>query len=222
MARMARVVIPGYPHHVTQRGSRSQPVFFDAADFSGYRVLLGSLRQRAGVSIWAYCLMPNHVHLIAVPEAADSLARFFGSAHLRYTRRINLRENWRGHLWQERFHSFVMDERHLLAAVRYVELNPVRAGLCRRPEDWPWSSANAHLGRGVDPLVDPGPMLERVGNWAEYLGQSPVVTDLESLRRHGRTGRPAGSDAFISALEQVSGRCLRPRKSGPKPRDGIE
>src|SRR5210317_374899 len=130
MARMPRLVIPHYPHHVTQRGVRRQKTFFSDADYKTYLDLLATAKDGVGADIWAYCLMPNHVHHVIVPGKEDSLAALFSDAHRRYTRRINFREGWRGHLWQERFHSFVMDERHLNATVRYVELNPVAAGLC--------------------------------------------------------------------------------------------
>ena len=111
--------------------------FFSSADYRAYLALFSQKKADAGVAVWAYCLMPNHVHLVVVPEREDSLAQLFRFTHLRYTRRINVREEWRGHLWQERFHSCVLDEHHLLATVRYVELNPVRAGLCAAPMDWP-------------------------------------------------------------------------------------
>ncbi len=129
MARLARVVVPGMPHHVTQRGNRRQPTFFRHDDYEAYLELMADRCREEGVAIWAYCLMPNHVHLIAVPETEEALARAVGEAHRRYTRRINFRENWRGYLWQGRFASFVMDEPCLLAAARYVELNPLRASL---------------------------------------------------------------------------------------------
>ena len=113
------------------------------------------------VEIWAWCLMPNHVHLIAVPKNEEGLARAIGEAHRRYTRRINSREGWRGHLWQERFASFPMDENYLLVATRYVEMNPVRAGMVHAPEDYRWSSARAHLEGQDDQLVKVAPLLER-------------------------------------------------------------
>src|SRR3990172_7401077 len=133
MARLARVVVPGYPHHVTQRGNRRQATFFDDDDYQAYRDLMAEWCRRCGVRVWAYCLMPNHVHLIAVPGSPEALRQAVGEAHRRYTRLVNFREGWRGHLWQGRFASFVMDEGHLLAAARYVERSPVRAGLVTEP-----------------------------------------------------------------------------------------
>ncbi len=218
MARIARVVVPFYPHHVTQRGNRQQQTFFSVEDHKVYIELLVNAKEKAGVEVWAYCLMPNHVHLVVVPKRDDSLAAFFSDAHRRYTRRINFREGWRGHLWQERFHSFVMDERHLLAVVRYIELNPVRAKLCNRAEDWPWSSAHAHLTAEDDLLVSVKPMLKRIENWKSYLNANEEGAQLINIRQHTRTGRPAGNDGFLYKLEQLTDRSFRRAKPGPKRR----
>jgi len=212
--RMSRLVVPGYPHHVTQRGSRRQTTFFCTYDYQAYRQLLANARESAGIGVWAYCLMPNHVHLIVVPAHGDSLAAFFGEAHRRYTRRINLREGWRGHLWQERFHSSVMDEAHLLAAVRYTELNPVRAGLCKRPTDWNWSSVHAHQAGSDDMLVSVRPMLDRIQDWQRYLQTDVFPAELEAIRRNAKTGRPLGGDDFVRQLEKLTGRRLRLAKPG--------
>jgi len=143
MARMARVVVPGIPHHVTQRGARRQRVFFRQSDWGAYLDLLVKLSEAANTRILAYCLMPNHVHHALVPHDPGGLRRTLAETHRRYALMINRRNGWQGHLWQERFHSVPMDEAHLIATVRYIEYNPVRAGLCDRPEHWPWSSARA-------------------------------------------------------------------------------
>lgn len=145
MARLARIVIPNVPHHVTQRGNRRERTFFEDADYKRYRTMLGDAARRAGAEVWAYCLMPNHVHLIVVPPDEDGLRRTFADAHRRYTGLINARHQWTGHLWQGRFGAVAMDEAHLMAAARYVALNPVRAGLVKHARDWPWSSVRAHL-----------------------------------------------------------------------------
>ncbi len=219
MARMARIVAPGYPHHVTQRGNRRQLTFFNNGDYQFYFNLLLEARDKSEVDIWAYCFMPNHVHLVVVPEHKDSLHLFFAEAHRRYTRFINRRNQWQGHLWQERFHSFVMDESHLQVAVRYVELNPVRAGLCERAEDWIWSSAQAHLGTSKDELVSIEPMLARFSNWQSYLEENEGEVDniLEELRTHTRTGRPSDNKILIDKLETLTGRSLQKQKPGRKP-----
>jgi putative transposase len=194
--------------------------FFTPDDYRAYLELIIERKAEHGITVWAYCLMPNHVHLVLVPQEKDSLAGLFRSVHRHYTRRINFRENWRGHLWQERFHSFVMDEKHLLSAVRYTELNPVRAGLCPTPEQWPWSSVHAHIGsRRHDPLVDVEPMLTRVENWSQYLAIQDSDIGLQAIRCHSRTGRPLGSDQFIRSLEAMTGKCLEKQKPGPKAGD---
>ncbi len=218
MARLARLVIPGLPHHVTQRGNRRQQTFFNDGDYAAYLELMAEWCREEGVEIWGYCLMPNHVHLIAVPKTADGLRRAIGEAHRRYTRRINFREQWRGYLWQGRFASFIMDEPYLLAAARYVELNPVRAKLVERPRQWPWSSARAHLSGRDDRLVKVAPLLAMVSDWKAFLRSATAAEELRDLRAHGRTGRPLGSSAFLDRLERLVGRVLKPQKPGPKPK----
>ena len=214
MARLARLVVPGLPHHVTQRGNRRQQTFFCDDDYSAYLELMAEWCTERGVAIWAYCLMPNHVHLIAVPGSKDALARAIGEAHRRYTRRINFREKWRGYLWQGRFASFVMDEAYLVAAARYVELNPVRAGLVRDARDWSWSSARAHLSGRDDGLVRVAPLLAMIADWRGLLNSAIPEQELRDLREHGHTGYPLGSTTFVERLERVVGRRLRPGKPG--------
>jgi len=218
MARLARLVVPGLPHHVTQRGNRRQQTFFNDGDYAAYVELMAAWCREEGVAIWSYCLMPNHVHLIAVPETEDALRRAIGEAHRRYTRRINFREQWRGHLWQGRFASFVMDEAYLLAAARCVELNPVRAKLVAHARQWRWSSARAHLSGRDDRLVSVAPLLGMIGDWRAFLRSAIPEEELRDLRQHGRTGRPLGSSAFLDRLERLVGRVLKPRKPGPKPK----
>ena len=153
MARMARVVAPGIPHHITQRGNRRMETFFSDADYREYLYLMAEWCNRCKVEVWAYCLMPNHVHLISVPETEDGLRRAIGEAHRRYTRYINFQKKWKGHLWQGRFASFPMDEHYTLATARNIELNPVKAGMVKRAEEYRWSSAKAHLFKEDDILV---------------------------------------------------------------------
>jgi putative transposase len=217
MARLARVVVAGYPHHVTQRGNRRQRTFFHDDDYRAYKQLVAEWCAREGVEIWAYCLMPNHVHLIAMPQTADALRAALGEAHRRYTRRINFAKGWRGHLWQGRFASVVLDGPHLLAAVRYVERNPVRAGLCRSAWKYPWSSAAAHVAGRDDELVKTAPLQGLAPDWRAYLSEDASAAQIEALRRHARTGRPLGSAGFVRALESLVGRTLAPQKRGPKP-----
>ncbi|MDQ6999968.1 MAG: transposase [Mariprofundus sp.] len=212
---MARVVVPGIPHHVTQRGVRRMETFFDDEDYEVYMSLMRQWCLSAGVEVWGYCLMPNHVHLIAVPESEESLARGIGEAHRRYTRHINFKKGWKGYLWQGRFASFPMDEDYLLAACRYVELNPVRAKLATRPEDYRWSSARAHLNGRDDELVKVQPLLDRVSHWGELLASGDQAL-FDEMRMHERSGRPLGKEGFVEEVSSILGRDLARKKPGPK------
>jgi len=217
MARISRVVVPGLPHHVVQRGVRRMDVFFSDADRWEYLKQLAELGQRCGVSYLAWCLMTNHVHLIAIPAEEDSLARGIGEAHRRYTRYINFREGWRGYLFQGRFHSFPLEDTYLLAAVRYVLTNPVRAGIVDKPWDYPWSSARWFVGQvEYDPLAVQSEMLVDITDRRSFLLREE--DSLSEFRKHASTGRPLGSDSFLEHLEQQTGRVLRRRKPGPKTR----
>jgi len=216
MARIARVIAAGIPHHVTQRGNRRMQTFFDDDDYRSYISLLAEWCRRCQVEIWAYCLMPNHVHLIAVPANEDALRCGIGEAHRRYSRMINFRQNWRGHLWQGRFASFPMDETYLLAAARYVEMNPVTAGIAEDAAAWPWSSARAHLAATDDELVTVAPLLEMAGDWRLFLAGAAEEEQVNDIRKHERTGRPLGSEGFVERLETVLDRPLKRGKPGPK------
>lgn len=216
MARIARVVAPGAPHHVIQRGNRRQTTFFLPEDYAFYISLMSEWTRKHGVEVWAYCLMPNHVHLIAVPQAEDGLRLAIGEAHRRYTRHVNAREGWTGHLWQGRFASFPMDERHLLAAARYVENNPVRAGLAGRASEYPYSSASAHVSGRDDTLVAVAPLLGLVPDWNSYLGGEEDEAFAASMKASERTGRPLGDAHFLQKIESLVGRSLERRKPGPK------
>ena len=219
MARLARLVVPGHPHHVTQRGNRRQEVFFSDDDYRAYLDLMAEGCETAGTEVWAYALMPNHVHLIMVPSHEDGLRAAIGEAHRRYTRQVNLREGWTGHLWQERFHSFAMTPEHCLAAARYVELNPVSAGLVKRPERWKWSSAKAHLKGQDDGLVRVAPLLEQAGDWKAWLADGVEELERKRLEAHLNTGRPLGDARWIAKLEAKTGRQLKPGKRGRPPKD---
>jgi putative transposase len=161
--------------------------------------------------------MPNHVNLVAVPETIESLNLAIGEAHRRYTLRVYFREGWRGHLWQGRFSSFILDQNHLWACTRYVELNPVRAGMVKNPQAWRWSSADAHAQRKDDILVRTKPLLAMIKSpWKKFLSVGIQESEVDLFRKHERTGRPIGDDAFIDRLERLLGRPLKPKKPGPK------
>ena len=218
MARLARVVVEGVAHHVTQRGNRRQTVFFGDDDYAAYLALLAQGCRAAGVEVWGYCLLPDHAHLILTPSTQDGLRMALAEAHRRYSRRVNDRQGWRGYLWQGRFASVPMDGDHLLACARYVELNPVRAGLAARAEDWPWSSARAHLAGKSDGLLRMQPLKNQVGDWAAFLDLGLSEAEHAAIRAGERTGRPLGSDAFVAGLEQHLGRVLARQKPGRKPK----
>ena len=217
MARLPRIVIPGLPHHVTQRGNRRAQTFFEDGDYKLYEALLGEAARKAEAEIWCYCLMPNHVHMIIVPSDEDGLRRTFANAHRRYTGYINARMRVTGHLWQGRFGSVVMDEERLAHAVQYVSMNPVRAGLVERAEEWRWSSVASHLSGQDNELVKVGPVLDRYGDFATFLAQEEVASEVfKRLRQSETTGRPLGSADWIDKLTAMTGRELKAKKRGPK------
>ncbi len=217
MARLARVVIPDIPHHIVQRGNRRQATFFFEEDYSAYLELMREWCLAQGVAVWAYCLMPNHVHLAVVPSNEEGLRRAIGEAHRRYTRRINFRENWRGHLWQGRFSSYPMDEPYMILAARYIELNPVRAGLVSRPEEYPWSSARNHVLDQPDPILQPCSLLgDFVADWGKFLSEGVGETHQKLFQQHEHTGRPLGNQDFLIQLEKRIKRPLQKQRPGPK------
>jgi putative transposase len=218
MPKIPRLVIPDVPHHVTQRGVRRMQVFFLEEDYAWYRRCLRANAERHGVSLWAYCLMPNHVHLVATPSDEHGLARALAETHCAYARRVNELYGWRGHLWQERFWSFPLDEPYLRAVARYVLLNPVRAGLVRTAVAWSPSSARAHLGLAEDELVDCAPLAQRIEDWHSLLEEPLAEALYRKLRLHSSTGRPLGEPVFVAEIERRTGRDLTVRRRGRKPR----
>jgi putative transposase len=220
MPRFARVVVPGCPHHLIQRGNRRQQVFFSDEDKAFYLTLLDREAKKHGIIIWAFCLMKNHVHLIAVPMNKDSFARGFGEAHRRYTLVINIREGWKGFLWQGRYISYPLDDGHLYAAVRYVERNPVRAGIVAAAERYEWSSARAHVRKEAHPLLSPFALEAAIPDWADYLRARDDPKDIKNFLQHEQTGRPLGSEEFVKRLELLTGRVLAPKAKGRKKRNG--
>jgi putative transposase len=219
MARLSRVVIPGIPHHVTQRGNGRGQTFFEDGDYALYLDLLAAAAERARAEVWAYCLMPNHVHIVLTPSDEDGLRRTFGELHRRYTGYVNARRRTTGHLWQGRFGSVAMDEAHFVTALRYVALNPVRARLVRRPEEWRWSSTRALLAGEDDHVVKVAPALKRVGDFAAFLGEAfDEALGYAALRKAASVGRPVGSSEWLAEMEERTGMALRPKRRGPRPR----
>ncbi|MBN1568194.1 MAG: transposase [Acidobacteria bacterium] len=221
MARIARIVLPGCPHHVTQRGNRRQAVFYDDMDRRFYLRLLGRNSNLFAVQTAGYCLMTNHIHDVCVPMRPDSLVKGFGRTHNDYSRWHNLRNDTSGHLWQNRFYSCPLDEDGFWRALRYVELNPVRAGLVENAWDWPWSSALAYVT-----VIDKSGLLKMEKwakrfdgkAWRDFLREGlELHAELEEIRCATRTGRPLGGEEFVIKLEQLTGKVFRGRKPGRKP-----
>ncbi|MFQ5965628.1 MAG: transposase [Candidatus Scalinduaceae bacterium] len=220
MPRLARVVAKGYPHHVTQRGNYRQPVFEKDDDYVQYLEWLKDYGKKYSLNIWAYCLMTNHIHLICVPKKEDSLPRTLNMLHMRYAQYINRRKQAHGHLWQGRFYSCILDERHTYSAIRYVENNPVRAGIVRKPQRYRWSSASSHVDKKIDPVLSQDCYLEKeIEDWLEYLREKEDEQIIMNIRKCSMTGRPCGNDSFMKKFERLFGRRLRalpwgrPRKS---------
>ena len=229
MARLARVVIPHVAHHITQRGNRRLPIFFADDDRAAYLKLLAASFAVTDTRCLAWCLMDNHVHLILVPADPDGLRAALGEAHRRYTRLVNFREGWRGYLFQGRFASYPMDDAHLIAAVRYVENNPVAARMVGHAEDWTWSSARSHIaGRRVagDRLTHVAALKAHVPNWRAMLrygaelGAASAQEEAlaEAIEGRLRTGRPLAAAEWVAAQEAALDRLLAPQRRGPKVR----
>lgn len=226
MPRVARVVFPGVPHHVTQRGNRREEVFFEEQDRKVYLGWLREYTEKHEVQVLAYCLMTNHIHLIMVPNDEDGLHSVLKPLHMRYAQRINRNRGWSGHVWQGRYFSAPLDEAYLWAAIRYIERNPVRTGMVVRAEAYRWSSAAAHCGVREDPILTKGREWTRSiaigGDWKNWLSEPDEPEKLEILRRNVHKGLPCGSEEFIERLSKESGRNLkfvpqgRPRKREEK------
>lgn len=219
MARLARVVVPGLPHHVTQRGNGRAKVFFTDADYRLYRTLLVEHCRAAEVGIWGWCLMPNHVHLILTPADPDGLRRALSKVHRAYAGAIHARQGKTGHFWQGRFGAVAMDEDHLISALRYVGLNPVRARLVKQALDWPWSSARAHLTGEADGVTDLAPIRDRLPSTQGLFDLAEHdLAAFERLRRAESIGRPVGDDRFLDRIGELTARTLKPRRRGPRAR----
>jgi len=219
MPRIARIVSEGLPHHITQRGNNKQDIFFVDDDRKAYLEILKRQSAKYGLVVMGYCLMGNHIHLIAIPQNEDSLAKAVGRTHFVYTQYINRFHNRSGHLWQGRFYSCGLDEQHFLSAMRYIEHNPVRAGICQKPWDYEWSSAASHTNEDAKSghgLLDLRQWFRIIsaGQWKEILAEDVQEKEMRMLRTGTLKGRPLGSDSFISKLESLLGRRLRPLPVG--------
>jgi putative transposase len=221
MPRRPRSVAVDYPHHITQRGNYRQAIFSDAEDYAQYLKWLARYTRQYGLEIWAYCLMPNHVHFVGVPRAGDALARTFNTVHMQYAQYYNQKSETKGHLWQGRFFSCVLDERHTYAAVRYVELNPVRSKMVASPEEYPWSSARSHITRTPDPVLSGCFLTETVTDWRRYLGEENDPEAQKRVIQATQSGHPCGEENFVKKMETTIGRRLAPLPVG-RPRGSIK
>jgi putative transposase len=212
MPRLARVIATDYPHHITQRGNNQQDIFFVGDDRRVYLELFKEQCDKYSLEAVAYCLMTNHIHLIGIPHKEDSLAKAVGGTHFRYTQYINRMHKRTGHLWQSRFYSCALDEKGFWLATKYVELNPVRAKICRLPWQYEWSSAGVH----TDPETE-SPLLN-LSYWRKMISEKEWRAELMSgideaqigrIRLSTHTGRPLGTDGFLSKLEKLLGRRVR-------------
>ena len=224
MPRITRAVIESLPYHITQRGNRREDIFFEDGDRKKYLEWLQEYSNKHGLKIWAYCLMTNHVHLVVVPQYKDSLEKVMRPLNMRYAQYINSSRQWNGHLWQGRFFSSILNERYLWFAVRYVELNPIRARIVDNAEDYPWSSAAAHCGKRKDNILaldfPPAGIIE---NWATWIRESERSEDedIDILRRNTQKGLPCGNETFVAGLENRLDRLLRFRPPGrPRAEEG--
>jgi putative transposase len=218
MARIARVVAVGHPHHITQRGNYRQEVFRDDKDRQKYLTFIQEYSCQYKLNILVYCLMSNHVHFIGIPEQEDSLAKTFNTAHMRYSQYFNKKMGAGGHLWQGRFYSCVLGETHLAIAARYVERNPVRAKLVKEAWQWQWSSAIEHSGKGHGNSITLGHLFSFIdGNekeWKEFLKAHDDEREMAELKRQTMKGLPVGTDIFVKKLEKKLGKVLRAMPRG--------
>jgi len=218
MPRIARIVAADYPHHVTQRGVRSMDIFHSDKDRNQYLQFIKEESEKHDLEILAWCLMTNHVHFVVIPHTEESLSRGFGEAHKRYTRMKNFKDHVRGYLFQGRFGSCVLDERHLLAAMRYVDNNPVAAGMVKHAWQYKWSSAAYHVGDvKKDVLVKSRNLYGLVKDWRIYLDERiERKEDIDNVKRATKTGRPTGNLDFVKKIEKLTWRSLQRHKPGPK------
>ena len=223
MPRIARLIVPGYPHHITQRGNYRQIVFNDDADKREYLELVALYGKKFHLTILSYCLMNNHVHFIIIPKNEDSLASTFRIAHTRYSQYFNKKIQAYGHLWQGRFYSCVLDDRHLIATARYVERNPVRVKIVKNPADYSWSSARNHTGISHNDIIDTSDLFKYIEvkqkEWKKFIGESDEPDEVAVIRKYTMTGRPLGGVSFIQKLEKAFDKKLhalpvgRPKKA---------
>lgn len=218
MPRQARVVFPNIPHHIIQRGNRREDVFFSDSDRKQYLEWLKEYCKEQKVEILAYCLMTNHIHLIAVPTTQDGLQKVLKPLHMRYAQKINRERGWKGHFWQGRYFSSPLDGEYLLFTTRYIERNPIRVKKVRKAENYKWSSARGHCGTAQDDILTTKMKwlnkYEGIDNWSQWLSIKEEKEKTDLIRRNTEKGIPTGSGRFIRRLEKLAGRVLEYRPIG--------
>jgi len=217
MARIRRIVIPNRPHHITQRGVRSMNIFFKHEDYEYYKELLFTQCELHDVQIISYCLMTNHVHIIAIPKYKESLSKAIGETHRLYTRKINFEQKAKGHLFQERFYSTPLDEEHFLYALKYVEQNPVKAFMVKYPWDYKYSSAKYRLNLiEDDKLLSSYEPIDNIINYKEFLEET---TNDKIIEEKTRTGKPCGDEDFYDKIKVLTGVDYKNKKAGRPRKD---
>ena len=220
MPQIARIVFTGVPHHLTQRGIRRQDVFFTTSDRINYLQWLQQYSGRYALDILGYCLMTNHIHIVATPRKPDSMGSTIRVVHMRHTQSVNKQNNWDGHLWRSRFFSTALDDYHLMVCLRYVEQNPVHAGMVKKTEDYLRSSASAHCGLLDDPTLSPGTGYDgKIDGWGEILREIVPKEEVELIKKRTKSGVPCGDRKFLKKMGKLAGtsfianKSWRPKKS---------
>jgi len=223
MARLPRLILPGQPHHVILRGNNRQAIFYSDLDRQQLLAMLADVSKLYGVAIHAYVLMDNHFHLLLTPPTAEALSRMMQALGRRYVGWFNARHQRSGTLWEGRFRAGLIEgERHLLACMRYIELNPVRAGLCTEPAQWTWSSAAHHLGLTRDALIAEHELYWSLGNtpferehaYREFMAQGVPAAEQAMFTDAVLRGRPVGSETFLQPLVITHERVVLRRPRG--------
>ena len=218
MPRIARVVVPGHPHHITQRGNYRQDIFVDDTDRDKYLSLLHKESNKYGLKLLAYSLMSNHVHFIGMPKNEESLGNVFKYVNMKYSQYFNRKIGKGGHLFQGRFFSSVMDERYTLACARYIERNPVRAKMVKRPQGWQWSSARVHCSIEKKDILKVNELFDYVGkkgrDWQDFIEEHDYLQEIKEIRQQTIRGRPLGNGTFLKKLEKKLNRSLIIRSAG--------
>ena len=204
MPRIPRIIAPDHPHHITQRGNNKQFTFIEKNDYKRYLSWFEQYRSKYDLSVLAYCLMPNHIHAVIIPKNKESIGRACDVCQMRYAQYFNKKNKRTGHLWQGKYYSCILDEKHLYSVIRYVENNPVRANLVKNPEEWEWSSAKAHLNAGTSKItLFPVNMFIGVESWTTYLTETNDQITMDKIATHTLSGKPLGSKSFVRKLERL-------------------